>query len=700
MENLKQRAELSEDAIPRSNVTPALRRKVNKMLEEASFAFDSTYNESDADQGRIHKLRNRARTMAQKVLLKQTDNIDALNLLGRIALDEGDLNKAGQFLDTALSFEPESASLAYSRGHIFLATQSYEKAEEQFLRAEQLAPRATRAKASLAYTRTRKGAFVEAFADYRELIKLDPTDQHIKTKLFECIRHIQADYYSPELEKELLGYLKFDDVDHSELTNLAASLLIHKYDLVRGNSPLDPQQLSEDELLNLALRRCQFQNPIIEEFLTACRQCILQESIDQQKIDSRFMEFLVSISLQCIHNEFVYAVSLTEEKVLRELKMMVSTTVLSREWQTSEVEYPLLLLSMYSLLHHNSFRDHLLRKPLIAWSGEVQPVIEPHLYEPQKELEIQRRIESLTPVQNSTSRSVGQQYEENPYPRWRSLNYATPTDYGQALAAELQGFTPPSFLHNQTIRVLIAGCGTGKHALQVAKYFRNVEVTAIDLSKASLAYATKQARQHQVTNIEFFQADILELQSRNQYHIIESSGVLHHMEDPLEGWRALTKLLVPGGLMKVGLYSERARSIVTHARHVIAENQLAADNEHIRIFRQAVLDGQVSGDLDPIKQSSDFYNLSGCRDLLFHVQEHLFSPLSIKASVESVGLGFLGFVNLPFDVKTAFDKHFASDPRRVNLENWDKLEEAAPDIFGNMFQFYCQLQSDNVARLG
>ena len=83
MENLKQRAELSEDAIPRSNVTPALRRKVNKMLEEASFAFDSTYNESDADQGRIHKLRNRARTMAQKVLLKQTDNIDALNLLGR-----------------------------------------------------------------------------------------------------------------------------------------------------------------------------------------------------------------------------------------------------------------------------------------------------------------------------------------------------------------------------------------------------------------------------------------------------------------------------------------------------------------------------------------------------------------------------------------------------------------------------------------
>jgi ubiquinone/menaquinone biosynthesis C-methylase UbiE/tetratricopeptide (TPR) repeat protein len=700
MDNLKRQAEQKQDAIQKSQVTPALRRKINKMLEEASFAFDSTYNEPDADQGRIHKLRNRARTLAQKALQKQADNIDALNLLGRIALDEGDLNSAGQFLDSALEIAPESASLSYSRGHIYLATQAYEQAEHLFLRAEQLAPKTTRAKASLAYTRTKRGAFVEAFADYRELIKLDPSDPHIKTKLFECIRYIQADYYSPELERELIGYFKFNDVDHRDLSNLAASLLAHKYDLINGSSPLDPQQLSNDELLNLALRRCQFQNPIIEEFLTACRQCILQEAIDQQKIDSRFMEFLVSISLQCIQNEFVYAVSLTEEKVLRELQSMVSTTVLSRNWQTIDVEYPLLLLSMYSLLHHNSFRDHLLRKPLSAWSSEVQPVIEPHLYEPQKEKEIERNIEVLTPVQSSMSQSVGQQYEENPYPRWTTLSYATPTDYGQALAAELQGFTPPSFLHNQTIKVLIAGCGTGKHAIQVAKHFRNVEVTAIYLSRASLAYATKQARLLGVNNIEFFQADILELQPRQQYHIIESSGVLHHMAEPMEGWQALTRLLVQGGLMKVGLYSERARRIVTHARQVIAENQLSADDEHIRIFRQAVLDGLVSGDFDPIKQSSDFYNLSGCRDLLFHVQEHLFSPLALQACIDSVGLTFLGFVNLPFDVKQAYDKHFASDPRRINLENWDSLEEAAPDIFGSMFQFYCQKQSDNITRLG
>ncbi len=697
MDNLKR--QVNPKQATRTQLPQGVKRKIAKLLEEASFAFDSTYNEVGADQVRIHKLRARARSLANRALARQPDNIDALNLLGRLALDEGDLAQAGNLLDQALEIEPESLSLNYSRGHVYLANQVYDKAEKLFAYVEQVAPGATRAKASLAYTRTKRGAFVDAFADYRDLIKLDPSDPHIKSKLFECLRHIKADYYAPELENELTTYLGFEDVDHNDLSNFAASLLIHKYDLINGNSPLDPQQLSSDKFLNLALRRCEFRNPVVEEFLTACRQCILQESIDQQRIDSRFMEFLVSISLQCISNEFVYAVSLTEEKVIHELQAMVSETVLSEEWQTQDVEYPLLLLSMYSLLHHNNFRAHLLRKPLSAWSDEMQPVIEPHLYEPQKEKEIERRIESLSHIAHPTSQAVANQYEENPYPRWRRLPYATPTDYAQALSAELVGFTPPSFLHNQTIRILIAGCGTGKHALQVAKNFRNVEVTAIDLSRASLAYGVKQARALKIDNIEFYQADILNLPEKPKYHIIESSGVLHHMQEPIKGWRVLTNLLEPGGLMKVSLYSERARRIVTQARQIIQENQLEANPEHIRIFRQAILDGQISGDFNPIIQSNDFYNLSGTRDLLFHVQEHLFSPLALQACVNTVGLKFLGFVHLPFDVKQIFDRSFPDDPRRINLENWDQFEENAPQIFGNMYQFYCQLQADNIARI-
>ncbi|MBV1877522.1 MAG: methyltransferase domain-containing protein [Pseudomonadales bacterium] len=683
----------------RNQVSNALRRKLNKQLEEAGIAFDKTYAENRYDQSRVVKLRHRAKTLAQKVLSKQADNVDALNLLGRIALDQGNLTEASAFIDQGLDYEPTSASLLYSRAHVFLARQDYAKAEAFFAQAEKISPKATRSRASIAYTRTKQGLYVEAFADYRELIKLDPTDPHIRAKLFECLAHIQADYYAPELEQELIGYLDFTQVDHNNLSSLITSLLIHKYDLVNGNSPLDPQQLSQDLLLNKALRKCQFKNSVIEEFLTACRQCILQESIDKQKIDDRFMDFLVSISLQCINNEFVYAVSLTEEKVLAELHNIVAKTVILADWQTAEVEYPLLLLSMYCQLHHYGFRAHLLRKSVSAWSKQVQLVIQPHLYDPQQELEIKRSVESISDIENTVSRDVCIQYEESPYPRWTALNYATKTDYGQALAAELHGFSPPSFMRNQTIRVLVAGCGTGRHAIQVAKYFRNVEVTAIDLSRASLAYATKMARDYKVSNIEFYQADILALNEiREKFHIIECSGVLHHMQTPMDGWQNLVKLLEPGGLIKVGLYSQRARTVVTRARQLIEENQLTASNEHIRIFRQAILDNLIEGDFTSIKQSADFYNLSGCRDLLFNVQEHQFTPRSIDRCVNSLGLDFLGFVNLPYAVKNTFDSRFSADPARTCLQNWDQLEEDMPDIFGLMFQFYCQLKSGSIAK--
>jgi ubiquinone/menaquinone biosynthesis C-methylase UbiE len=692
MKNLKLQALISEE------LSPALRRKLNKKLEEAGIAFDLCYAEGRADQGRVLKLRNRARTLSKQVIAKQPENLDGLNLLGRIALDEGNLNLAQSILDEGLSYHPKSASLLYSRAHVHLALQEYEKAAKLFTQAEDLAPRDTRSRVSLAYTKVKQGLFVEAFDEYSELIKLDPTDPHIRSKLFECIKHIQVDFYSLQIEEELVNYLEFTQVDHNDLSGLITSLLIHKYDLINGNTPLDPQQLSKDELLNKALRKVQFHNPIIEEFLTACRQCILQESIAQQQIDRRFMNFLVSISLQCVNNEFVYAVSLTEEKVLAELTEIVSSAVHRNNWKNIDVEYPLLLLSMYSLLHHYNFRDHLLRKAMSSWSKPMQLIIEPHLYEPHKETEIQSSIESLSSIIDPTSQEVQKQYESCPYPRWTALDFSTKTDYGQALSAELKGFTPPSFFNNQTTKVLIAGCGTGKHAIRVAKYFRNVDVTAIDLSLASLAYGKKMARKFDIENIEFLQADILNLDNlREKYHIIECSGVLHHMQDPVKGWRALIKLLEPGGLLKVALYSEKARSIVTTARELIKENQLSTSTEHIRIFRQAILDNLLDGDFSLIKQSNDFYNLSGCRDLLFHTTEYQFNPLSIQTILQELELNFLGFVNLESKVKQAFDLQYTNDKNRIQLANWEQFETKYPDTFGGMFQFYCQLKAGTVA---
>ena len=100
-------------------------------------------------------------------------------------------------------------------------------------------------------------------------------------------------------------------------------------------------------------------------------------------------------------------------------------------------------------------------------------------------------------------------------------------------------------------------------------------------------------------------------------------GVLHHLAEPLAGWRVLVSLLRPGGQMRIGLYSEPARKLITEARARIATRGYRATPDDIRRCRQEMI-----GEPDrwrALIEPSDFYSMSGCRDLLFNVMEHCFT---------------------------------------------------------------------------
>ena len=60
-------------------------------------------------------------------------------------------------------------------------------------------------------------------------------------------------------------------------------------------------------------------------------------------------------------------------------------------------------------------------------------------------------------------------------------------------------------------RILVAGCGTGRHPIESATNYKDAEILAIDLSLSSLAYAKRKAEEFAIKNIEFMQLDILNL---------------------------------------------------------------------------------------------------------------------------------------------------------------------------------------------
>ena len=161
----------------------------------------------------------------------------------------------------------------------------------------------------------------------------------------------------------------------------------------------------------------------------------------------------------------------------------------------------------------------------------------------------------------------------NPYPRWLELAVPPTSKSISTVVNDIKlRITDLSASEIKKPKILIGGCGTGQHAIETATRFKDCEVLAVDLSLSSLAYARRKTEELGLTNIEYMQADILDLGSLNrQFDIVESAGVLHHMEDPMAGWKVLTDCLKPGGLMKIGLYSELARKNIVQMRHEIQE---------------------------------------------------------------------------------------------------------------------------------
>src|SRR5262249_25063749 len=137
-------------------------------------------------------------------------------------------------------------------------------------------------------------------------------------------------------------------------------------------------------------------------------------------------------------------------------------------------------------------------------------------------------------------------------------------------------------------------------------------------------------------------ADITKVRSIGRtFDVVLSTGVLHHLEDPIAGLGELLSVLRPGGFMRLGLYSERARRSVVAARQFIAEHGYASDAEDIRRCRQDLI--ARGKQFEALTNAADFYTTSECRDLLFHVQEHRFTLPQISKMLKNAGLTFIGF---------------------------------------------------------
>ena len=115
----------------------------------------------------------------------------------------------------------------------------------------------------------------------------------------------------------------------------------------------------------------------------------------------------------------------------------------------------------------------------------------------------------------------------------------------------------PEFFQDKV--VLEGGCGKGRHT-QLAASWGAHDVIGVDLSDA---VETAFAATRKLENAHIVQADIYQLPFARVFDYAFSVGVLHHLPDPLSGFRSLAAKVKNGGSLSAWVYGAENNEWIT-----------------------------------------------------------------------------------------------------------------------------------------
>ncbi|MGH6975790.1 MAG: methyltransferase domain-containing protein, partial [Stellaceae bacterium] len=556
------------------------------------------------------------------------------------------------------------------------------------------------ARVNLALTQHQLGRPTEALAMASEAVDRHAGDAGARAAFATIAGQHAPTTYNADFCARLQQCLAADDVRYEDLGRSATAQIGLKYGLAGAPPAIEAAGAAAaqaaldvgaadgifvDPLLLLILARTGIRDVRLEAFLTGARRRFLFA----RDLPLSFQPFLAALALQGFNTAYVFAADDEEDARVGAAASALEAALENFAAPTADLESELLRYALYAPLIALKGATVLLRPPAESWSEPLRALIKIGVREPATEIEIGRTIRALGPVADRTSQAVQAQYEEHPYPRWLSMPHVARESFAARMRRRFPGIELPVFIW-QPLEILVAGCGTGLEPIRTVRSLRHVRVVAVDLSRASLAYAIRKARELETANVEFLQGDILALDTlARQFAVIEAVGVLHHMASPLDGWRRLTALLRPGGFMYVALYSAIARADVTAARARVTERGLRPTARDIRAFRRRILWGDEGPRLAALGRGRDIYDLNGCRDLLFHASERCFTLDEVADMLATLDLEFLGF-DLDGDAPRRYCAENPDDPNATDLWRWARFEQANPETFLGMYVFWCR----------
>ncbi|MDP4961365.1 MAG: class I SAM-dependent methyltransferase [Mycobacterium sp.] len=189
--------------------------------------------------------------------------------------------------------------------------------------------------------------------------------------------------------------------------------------------------------------------------------------------------------------------------------------------------------------------------------------------------------------------------------------------------------------------ILIAGCGTNQAAV-FAYTNRASKVVAIDVSQPSLDHSKYLKDKYALKNLELRLLPIEEVPTLKQdFDLIISTGVLHHLAEPKVGMKALADVLRPDGVAAIMLYARYGRAGVEMMQAIFREMGLGQDDESLRMVKAAIASLAAS---HPVKGyvsiAPDLAFDAGMVDTFLHGRDRSYTVEDCLDLVSSAGLEF------------------------------------------------------------
>ncbi|MBS0250140.1 MAG: methyltransferase domain-containing protein [Proteobacteria bacterium] len=442
---------------------------------------------------------------------------------------------------------------------------------------------------------------------------------------------------------------------------------------------------AEHEMLCLCLREGIVKSIENERLLTGMRAALLIGGGGKFLDDRDHFNLALALMVQGWNNDHAWAETSQETAALAALKID-RAALLVGDMQATRA---FLCAALYRPL------EQIVTPPLGA---EDMRALKPKSFRETLSAQIMERaardaaaksIPAVGALCDETSLKVARQYEASPYPRWKTVQQSAPG----ALQRYLSRLMPAdrfAFMDGEC-DILIAGCGTGQQALMSATaHGPKARLLAIDISRASLAYASVMAAREKVTNVSFVQVDILDVAQLGRcFDVIYCVGVLHHMADWRVGWRALLSCLKPSGLMNIALYSATARQGLRDLRDDKDYPGAGCTDAAARVYRRLLLLRADETPASYVRQSRDFFALNTFRDLVLHESEATVTIEEIAQFLDDEGLVFRGFT-LDKNVLQEFATMFPAAAPAGTLADWAAFEQLKPHTFDGMYYFWVE----------